>query len=97
MIAKAPAPAYCHGCGQPYPWTLQAREELRRLTEEIPDLTGEERAELSDAIDDVIDQSPIRKERSLEKVKQSFLAVSAVLWDQAKDILARIAVHGLEG
>lgn len=65
----APVPAFCHACGQPYPWTRAKLDSLRELVEETAGLTDEEKAKLSRGLDDIIADTP-RTEVAAMRVKR---------------------------
>ena len=52
-------PAYCHNCGEPYPWTKAALDAAAELIdEEMNELTGEEKSTFKAALPDVVAQNP---------------------------------------
>ena len=52
------APAFCHNCGKPYPWTQKGLEAARELAAEIEGLTDSERAFLTSSLDDLVRDTP---------------------------------------
>jgi hypothetical protein len=50
-------PAYCHSCGQPYPWTGAALDAARELADELEGLNAEERTSLKGTLDDLVRDS----------------------------------------
>src|SRR5215204_7155641 len=52
------SPAYCHSCGQPYPWTSVALAAARELADTLDDLTEDERVELKESIGHLIRETP---------------------------------------
>lgn len=51
-------PAYCHGCGTPYPWTLQRLEAADALVDELEHLSLQDRELLKGSIADLVQDSP---------------------------------------
>ncbi|MBC8278161.1 MAG: DUF2321 domain-containing protein [FCB group bacterium] len=54
-------PAYCHNCGEPFPWTESTIEAAQELANEIEELNDGERAMLADSIEDLVKDSPMTK------------------------------------
>jgi hypothetical protein len=50
-------PAYCHNCGQPYPWTGAALQSARDLADELDGLDEQEREALKGTLDDLVRDS----------------------------------------
>jgi hypothetical protein len=55
--AEPPVASFCHGCGEPYPWTKSAVEAARELIADNEELTEEEREQLSASLDDLVRDS----------------------------------------
>lgn len=51
-------PAYCHACGQPYPWTQRKTDALAEAIDEAERLTAEEKETLKQSIPDILNQTP---------------------------------------
>jgi len=85
-------PRYCYNCGTPYPWTDQAIAELAALTEEAPNLSREERAEVSAAVQDIVKETP-RKDDAMDVLQELFQKAGGTFWEEAKDILARVTAY----
>ncbi len=47
-------PSHCRGCGHPYVWTSQILANVRRLVEQIEDLTPDDRCQLVRCIEDLV-------------------------------------------
>jgi hypothetical protein len=91
------APAYCHNCGQAFPWTEARLEAARQLTLETEEL-GEEKESLAGSLPDLVSDTPRtpvaakRWERALRKIgghtadvfKEIFVEVAS---ETAKKIL----------
>ncbi len=51
-------PAYCFSCGQSFPWTIEKLSTAKDLTDELDNISAEDRAKLKTAIDDVAAGGP---------------------------------------
>ncbi|MCK4329069.1 DUF2321 domain-containing protein [candidate division WOR-3 bacterium] len=51
-------PKFCHNCGEPYPWTEAIIKAARELTQELENITDEEKKILVQSIDDMIKDTP---------------------------------------
>jgi len=51
-------PSYCHSCGSPFPWTANRLAAAKQLAEDQEALTEDERRELSEAVDEVVNDTP---------------------------------------
>lgn len=54
-------PAYCHSCGEPYPWTVTAINTAEMLIREDDEVSQEEMEKLIDVISDLIVETPRTK------------------------------------
>jgi hypothetical protein len=52
-----PPPAYCHGCGKPYPWTEDALRIAKELIDES-ELDDGQKEQLNASIHDVLQETP---------------------------------------
>lgn len=52
------APAYCHNCGKPYPWTEAALMAARDLSDDLDELSNEDKGKLKGTLDDLVKDSP---------------------------------------
>jgi hypothetical protein len=59
------APAYCHTCGEPYPWTATALDAARDLADELDGLNAEDRVALKGTLDDLVKDGPRTQVASL--------------------------------
>jgi len=51
-------PAYCRGCGKPFPWTASALDAAKEYAAEIEGLSDDERRLLSESLDDLVTDGP---------------------------------------
>jgi hypothetical protein len=57
-LGEYQAPSYCHGCGQPFPWTAERLKAAKEHAGELEGLDAAERAQLQDAINDISKDGP---------------------------------------
>ena len=55
---KYQAPAYCHLCGNAYPWTETALHSAKELVEELDQLNRDEKDKLNGSIEELVRNSP---------------------------------------
>ena len=67
-------PSFCPDCGKPYPWTEAKIQAAYELTEEMENLSDEEKELLSRSIDDLITDSP-RTELAATRFKKLLVKV----------------------
>ena len=51
-------PHFCHDCGKPYPWTESKLKAAHDLSDEIDNLSSEEKELLKKSLDDIIRDTP---------------------------------------
>ena len=51
-------PAYCRGCGKPFPWTVTALAAAKDYASELEGLSEDERRVLSESLDDLVTEGP---------------------------------------
>jgi hypothetical protein len=81
-------PSYCQGCGKPYPWTATAMAEWRALAE-MAEVVDSERKQLSEAIDDVVKDSP-KTNRAVLIIKRLGPKAGADLWNAMQQLLISV-------
>ena len=57
FVAYVP-PAFSPDCGKPFPWTERRLEAARELAHEAEHLSGEEKQQLADSLDDLTRDTP---------------------------------------
>jgi hypothetical protein len=57
-VAPYKCPAFCHGCGKPYPWTEKKIEAAKKWAQESWKLTQTERNQLEECLDHLICDTP---------------------------------------
>ena len=51
-------PAFCQGCGKPYPWTESGLRAARALADELDELSAPEREQLKQSLDHLVTETP---------------------------------------
>jgi hypothetical protein len=57
-VVKEEPPAFCHECGEPYPWTEQRLAAVKQLTDEVAEFSAEEREQFQQSVNDIVKQTP---------------------------------------
>ena len=90
-------PSFCHECGKPYPWTEVKVKAARDLSDEMNDLSNEEREILKKSLDDIIRDTPettvaaTRFKKIISKVgKPAAGAIRDILVDIASEAAKKV-------
>jgi len=83
-------PSFCHECGKPYLWTEARLKAAKDLSDEIENLTPEERETLKKSLDDIVRDTPQTTVAST-RFKKIAAKAGAVAASALKDILVDIA------
>ncbi len=81
-------PAYCHACGDPYPWTAKAKRAFVDLVGELDGLKPEEREQLQASAEDLIAETPgtavavVRVKKALQRVSKEVAPILLRLVEQ---------------
>ncbi|MBA7664324.1 hypothetical protein ES703_72382 [subsurface metagenome] len=93
-------PAFCHVCGNPYPWTEAKLKAAHELAEELENLSASEKENLHQSIDDMVTDSP-RTELAVTRFKKLLVKVgeptARVLRELVVDIASSTAVKLIKG
>ena len=65
------APAFCHACGKPFPWTEDRLNAAKELADEL-DISDDEKTQLKAALDDITKEGP-RNELGAARIKKCSL------------------------
>jgi hypothetical protein len=94
------APAYCHDCGKPYPWTTEKISAAKDLADEVEGLTPEDRTKLKSALDDITTGGP-KAEASAARIKRllgkATTEIGKALWKASVEIASEAAKKTLLG
>ena len=95
-----PIPAYCIGCGKPYPWTAERLAVAHEMIADLDRLDAEDRAKLSQAVQD-ISSDTVRTDLGISRFKRlaakAGVAVGSGLYKVAIDVATDAAKKGLLG
>ena len=58
FIGSYNAPAYCHNCGKPHPWTSKAIEAATYMVQEETRLSFDEQQKMIDILPDIVSETP---------------------------------------
>lgn len=90
------APAHCHNCGQPYPWTRRRAEALTEIVDELDELDDETRHKLKKSVPDIVADTPksetagLRFKKAATKVgKASGRLLTKVLMEVATEAVKK--------
>ncbi|QUI24899.1 DUF2321 domain-containing protein [Vallitalea pronyensis] len=84
-------PAYCHGCGNPYPWTKSALESATLMINDDENLNESEKQEFCESLPDLLVESPTPKTKLAVSRFKKFVGKSAKYTaDGIKDIFVDV-------
>ena len=91
-IAFYNIPAYCHACGNPFPWTQAAIDAAKELIREEAEISATEQENLVQVLPDIITDTP-KTALAVVRLKKFFGKASPVVAQGIKDLLVRSAVE----
>jgi hypothetical protein len=94
------APAYCHTCGNAFPWTSERLQAARQLALEAEGLSPEERAQLEGTLDDLIRETPrtpLAVQRFKRLVAKSGAAAATTLREVLVDVVSETVKKSIWG
>jgi len=83
-------PSFCPECGKPYPWTEAKLKAAQELSDEIDNLSPEEREILKKSLDDIVRDTP-QTPVAATRFKKLVAKAGKVAADGLRDILVDIA------
>jgi len=96
LTASYKARSFCHDCGKPYPWTEAALKAAQELSDELENLSPEERDLLKKSLDDIVrdtPQTPVAATRFKRLVAKAgpvdVEGFKKILWDIATEFAKR--------
>jgi hypothetical protein len=92
--SPSPAPAYCHNCGKPFPWTQRRLDALTSLTGESSSL-ADDRDDLADLVPDLMADTP-RTELAVARWRKALAKVEEHIAPALKSILTQIASEAVK-
>jgi hypothetical protein len=85
-------PGYCHNCGQAYPWTAASLDAAKQLTDELDELTPEDRITLKGALDDLVRETP-RSQVAIVRFKKILPKAGKVAAEAFKKLLIDVVTE----
>ncbi len=87
-------PIFCSNCGKPYPWTEAKLKAAQEFSDEIDNLSPEEREMLKKSFDDIIRDTPqttVAATRFKRLVAKAGKTAAAGLWYIIRDLVSETA------
>ncbi len=81
--------AFCHECGNPYPWTEAKLSAAREMADELDELSEEEKEQLKGTLDDLVRDTP-RTEVAATRFKKLMAKVGKGAAKAMRDIVVDI-------
>jgi hypothetical protein len=85
-------PAYCGGCGRPFPWTEAALAAAREYADELEQLTADERTTLKATFDDLVCDTD-RTALAVSRFKRIVAKVEPIAGGMLKKIVETLATE----
>ncbi len=91
------APAYCHGCGKPYPWTKSALESAQLMINDDENLNSSEKQQFCESLPDLLVESPTPKTKLAVSRFKKFIGKSAKYTaDGVRDIFVDVTSEAIK-
>lgn len=87
--------AYCHNCGQPYPWTQRRSEALAEALDELDELSANEREKLKKSIPDILVETPKSGTAAL-RFKKAVVKAGTAGGKILTEILTKVAAEAVK-
>lgn len=84
-------PAYCHHCGEPYPWTAAYQAAYRELMALSP-LTDAEMADAQNDLDALVTEAP-QTPVAIVRTKRVLTRLGTGIKEEAEKLLAKIVTE----
>jgi hypothetical protein len=95
LLSYPPPPAFCHECGEPYPWTTAKIEAAREYVDELEELDIQEKASFKISIDEIAKDTP-KGEVAIKRISKLMKKLSGDAYKQMKQILVEISSETLK-
>ncbi len=96
-----PAPAFCHKCGNAYPWTEKRLQAAKALADEFDELSSDEKEKLKGSLDALVRESAmtevagVRFKKIMKKLgKESYEGMKNILTDIASETIKKTIFGG---
>ena len=83
------SPSFCPECGKPYPWTEAKLKAAKELSDELENLSSEERETLKKSLDDIVRDTP-QTTVAANRFKKLVAKAGKVAADGFRDILVDV-------
>jgi hypothetical protein len=90
LTERGGKPGYCIKCGKPYPWTVATLVAAKEYTEELEELSSEDKAALIATFDDLVVDTP-RAELAAHRFKRLIRKSGPVATDFLTKLLVEIS------
>lgn len=84
--------AYCGGCGKPFPWTEKALSAAKEYTDELDELSTEEKTTLKAVFNDLTVDTP-RTELAASRFKKFIRKIGPAAGDALTKIMVNVATE----
>jgi hypothetical protein len=82
-------PAFCHNCGKPYPWTEAKIQAAHELTQELENISEDDKEILAQSINEIVKDSP-RTSLAVTRFKKILSKTNKPIVDAFRNILIDI-------
>jgi len=89
ILDYATLPSFCPDCGKPYPWTEAKLKAAQELSDELDNLSSEERNLLKKSLDDIVRDTP-QTTVAATRFKKLVAKAGKVAADGFRDILVDV-------
>ena len=90
-----PLPIFCPDCGRPYPWTEAKLKAAQELSDELDNLSPEERSLLKKSLDDIVRDTP-QAPVAVTRFKRLVTKAGKPAADAFRDILVDILSEAIK-
>ena len=90
VLATFPAPNFCQGCGDPFPWTSRTLDAVAQLARDDGSLTDDESVQFEAALRDIVRETP-QATASAGRLKKLAGKMTSTTLDAVKKIVVSIA------
>jgi hypothetical protein len=90
---KMKRPAHCGGCGKPFPWTETAIQAANEYTDEIEELSPEDKVALKETFPDLATDTP-RTPLAMKRFKRILSGAGSMAQEVVTKILTDVMTDG---
>ncbi|MHB1459573.1 MAG: DUF2321 domain-containing protein [Armatimonadota bacterium] len=85
-------PSYCYNCGNAFPWIESRMQAARELTDELENLTKEEKDSLKQSLDDIITDTP-QTTLAVIRIKRLLTKSGKIAAESFKEIMVSVVTE----